>query len=193
MLLWLGGLVAAAGGALAAPQVPVLTDDDWARLRTGEVVLYAATDGERLTATGVILVHVSPARAWPAVLDIRARVHESPTLRAVTEYDRQGATRWSVRVDMEVMGVDLRVHNRYTFEPAHNIARYTLDLEQPNDLRICDGWYLASATEEGTLLVYEAVTEAPMYVPAWVRRWLARDQMVELLGAIRARAEGGTR
>ena len=193
MLLLLGALVVGAGDAHAAPHVPVLSGEDWERLRAGEVVLSAEADGERVTATGVILVHVPPALAWPAVLDIRARVRESPTLRAVTEYRREGATRWSVRVDMEVMGVELRVHNRYTFEPARNLASYTLDLEQPNELSICDGWYLASATEAGTLLVYEAVTEARVYVPAWVRRWLARDQMAELLGAIRARAEGAAR
>jgi hypothetical protein len=47
------------------------------------------------------------------------------------------------------------------------------------------------ATDGGSLLVFQSVTEAKVPVPSWVKRWLARDQMEGLLQGIRARAERG--
>lgn len=185
--MFLALVVAAFAGA--APCVPELTEAEWASFQAGEVVMRAESDGSRVTALGIVKVAASPGAIWPAVLDIRARVPESSTLSAVREYRRDGPYQWFLRIDMDVLGAALRIHHRYTWDPPRNVATYTLDPTQPNDLAVADGWYLVRPLEGGSMLVYEAVTEAKVPVPGWVKKWLARDQMEGLLDGIRRRAE----
>jgi hypothetical protein len=92
---------------------------------------------------------------------------------------------------MDVLGAALRLHQRYDWDPSGEVATYTLDDAKANDLAVADGWYLVRATDGGSLLVFQSVTEAKAPVPSWVKRWLARDQMEGLLQGIRARAERG--
>ncbi|MDP2316164.1 MAG: hypothetical protein Q8P41_24920 [Pseudomonadota bacterium] len=179
--------------AESTPRFPELSSAEWAKLNDGEVVMHAEADGARVTATGIVKVRVPPDALWPVVLDVEARIPENATLEHVREYRREGPNRWYLQVDMEVLGADLRIHHRYTWDPAHNSAAYTLDPAKPNDLAVADGWYLARPTEGGTVLVYQAVTEAKVPVPGWVKKWLARDQMEALLAGIRRRAEGARR
>ncbi len=177
--------------AAAAPQMPALTTAELGRLDRGEVVLHAASDGGRVTATGVVKVDAPPDALWPAVLDVRARIPEGRTLNDVREYRRDGPRTWYLAVDMDVLGAALRLHQRYDWDPSGEVATYTLDEAKANDLAVADGWYLVRATDGGSLLVFQSVTEAKVPVPSWVKRWLARDQMEGLLQGIRARAERG--
>lgn len=179
------------GAALAGgtPEFPQLSSDEWGRLEAGEVILHTKADGGRVTATGVVKVDAPPEALWPAVLDVKARIPEGRTLESVREYRRDGPRTWYLEVGMDVLGADITVHHRYSFDPARQQASYTLDPDRPNDLAVADGWYLVKPAEGGTLLVFESVTEAKVPVPGWVKRWLARDQMEELLEGIRARAE----
>lgn len=179
--------------AVAAPHLPELTDAEWARLEGGKVVLRAESDGARVTATGLVKIAADADALWPAVLDIQARIAENTTLAHVREYRREGPNQWFLQVDMDVLGTDLRIHHHYTWDPAGNVATYTLDPDQPNDLALADGWYLVRPVEGGAVLVYRAVTEAKMPVPGWVKKWLARDQMEDLLQGIRRRAERSPR
>lgn len=179
--------------ALAAPHLPELSQAEWAKLDAGEVVMRAQSDGGRVTATGVVKVAAAPDALWPAVLDVQARIPENNTLVDVREYRRDGPTQWFLQVDMEVLGADVRIHHHYTFDPARNVATYTLDPSQPNDLSLADGWYLVHPVEGGSVLVYQAVTEAKVPVPGWVKKWLARDQLEGLLEGIRRRAERSPR
>lgn len=180
--------MAAAGGA---PRFPSLSSEEWADLRAGKVVMRAESEGARVTATGIVFVAVPPAVLWPAVLDVAARIPENRTLAAVHEYRRDSAEQWYLQVDMAVLGADLRIHHHYSWDPAANVVTYTLDPMRVNDLVRADGWYLVEPTDGGSVLVYEAVTEAKMPVPGWVKKWLARDQMEGLLQGIRKRAEQG--
>jgi hypothetical protein len=175
----------------SAPRVPALSTAELERLDRGEVVLHAASDGGRVTATGVVKVDAPPDALWPAVLDVRARIPEGRTLNDVREYRRDGPRTWYLAVDMDVLGAGLRLHQRYDWDPSGEVATYTLDEAKANDLAVADGWYLVRATDGGSLLVFQSVTEAKVPVPSWVKRWLARDQMEGLLQGIRARAERG--
>ncbi|MES2638883.1 MAG: hypothetical protein V4850_05355 [Myxococcota bacterium] len=179
--------------AVAAPHLPELTEAEWAKLDEGKVVMRAQSEGARVTATGVVKVAADAATLWPAVLDIQARIAENKTLADVREYRRNGPNEWFLQVDMEVVGTDLRIHHHYTWDPVANVATYTLDPTQPNDLALADGWYLVRPVDGGTVLVYQAVTEAKVPVPGWVKKWLARDQMEGLLQGIRRRAERSPR
>lgn len=173
------------------PRFPELTSEEWERIHAGEVVMRAQTDGSRVTATGIVKIDAPPEALWPAVLDIEARIPEGKTLTSVKEYKREGPHTWFLEVDMEVVGADLKIHHRYDWDPARDQATYSLDPSRPNDLAVADGWYLVRRAEGGSLLVFQSVTEAKVPVPGWVKRWLARDQMEELLDGIRARAEKG--
>ncbi|MDP2309154.1 MAG: SRPBCC family protein [Pseudomonadota bacterium] len=177
----------------ATPRLPELTEAEWARVGAGEVVMRARSEGARVTATGVVKIAASPEALWPVVLDVRSRIGESHTLADVREYRRDGPNQWFLQVDMEVLGAALRIHHRYTWDPPRQLATYTLDATRPNDLAVADGWYLVQPVEGGSVLVYEAVTEAKVPVPGWVKSWLARDQMEGLLEGIRRRAERGRR
>jgi hypothetical protein len=180
--------VAAAGDT---PRLPSLSEADWAELRAGKVLLHAESAGARVTASGVVLVDAPPEVLWPAVLDVAARIPENRTLTAVHEYRRDGPQQWCLQVDMSVLGAEVRIHHQYRWDPAENVATYTLDPTRTNDLARADGWYLVRAAEGGAVLAYEAVTEAKVPVPGWVKKWLARDQLEGLLQGIRTRAERG--
>lgn len=179
--------------AATTPQVPELTDAQWADLLEGDVVMHAESAGPRVTATGMVLIDAEPAVVWPAVLDIQARIPENATLTGVREYRREGPYQWYLQVDMQVLGADLRIHHHYTWDPVRSVAVYTLDPTRPNDLSVADGWYLVRPVDQGSLLVYQAVTEAKVPVPGWIKKWLARDQMEALLEGIRRRAQRGLR
>lgn len=179
--------------ALAAPRLPELTEAEWAKLHKGDVVMHAQSEGSRVTATGIVKVAATPEALWPAVLDVQARIPENKTLVDVREYRREGPYEWYLQVDMSVLGSDIRIHHHYTWDPAQNVATYSLDPTMPNDLAVADGWYLVQPVEGGSVLVYQAVTEAKVPVPGWIKKWLARDQMRGLLEGIRRRAERSPR
>lgn len=188
-------LLFALAPALAAPKPSPLTEEDWATLRKGEVVVRAKTTGEMVMSTGYVLVSVPPDALWPEVLDVKARIPENSTLKAVVEYRRESPTDWYIRSDMSVFGFEVSFHNHYTFFPEDGYASYTLDESQANDLRVCDGWYVVTPMEgpggspERSLLVYYSSNQVDVYAPRWVRRWMANDSMENVLEKIRDRAE----
>jgi hypothetical protein len=174
--------------ALAAPPAPSTpSESEWADLRARDVVVRDDTVGQHVSTTGTILFDAPPDRAWPAILDFRARVGENGTLRAIEEYGRQGDT-WFLRFDMTVFGVDVTFHNRY--ERRGDVVTYTLDPARPNDLHACDGWFRVTPAEGGrSLVVYHAESRAKAWAPGFVLTWLANDSMEGVLTKIRARAE----
>jgi len=182
-------LLAEVALAASTPEFPQMTPEEWARLEGGEVVLRARADGGRVTALGVVKVDATPEALWSAILDVHARISEGRTLESVREYRRDGPRTWYLEVGMEVLGADVTVHHRYTWDPVRQQACYTLDPDRPNDLAVADGWYLVRPSGDSALLAFESVTEAKVPVPGWVKRWLARDEVESLLGGIRTRAE----
>lgn len=173
--------------ATAAPVVPPLTPAEQVALRSREVVVHAAVTDQQVESTGFVASTASPARMWAAVLDFAARVAENDTLVAITEYARAGVDDWSLRFEMSVFGFDAAFHNR--FRRDGGAVTYTLDPSRPNDLAVCDGWYVVEPRDGGSLFVYRAVTRSETWAPAWVWRWIATDSMEQVMADIRARAE----
>lgn len=184
-------LLLAAAALAGSPAVPPLSAEDWADLRAREVVVRADTNSQLVESTGVVLARVAPDRLWAAVLDFQARMAENDTLVAVQEYDRTGPTDWGVRFELSVFGYRATFHNRYAWDRARSVVAYTLDGTRPNDLVVCDGWYLVEARDGGSLLVYQSRSQSKAWAPGPVLRWLANDSMAHLLAKIRDRAERG--
>lgn len=181
-MLWLVLVVVSL--ALAAGP---LSEDEWAELRAGEVVVHADTSGADTISTGYVLVDKPPSPLWGDVLDLRARIPENGTLRDITEYRRVSPYEWYVAVDMQVFGFDVRFTNHWTCKD--NTCAYTLDPAQPNDLTLCDGYFKIDDVEGKSLLTYYSRSRHEVSVPGWVRRWLAIDAVQNLLRKMKARAE----
>lgn len=164
-----------------------LTTDEWATLRSGEVVVRADASTAETVSTAFVLVKTDPQDLWTEVLNFKARIPENSTLTGIREYRRDSPYDFYLAVDMSVFGADVHFTNHYQCKGYR--CSYTLDPSQKNDLERCDGSYTVEAVSEGSLLTYSSVNKHHIAVPGWIRKWMAVDAVKNLMTQLKARAE----
>lgn len=172
----------------AAPPTVELSADELAKLAAREVVTRQdPTDGGTYTI-GVIDVNAPTGKTFDAVVDFEARIGEVGGLESVTRYLNE-PKRVGARWELVVVGKRVSFTTIYDLDRAAGIAAYAMDKTQPNDLERVEGSYVVLPNGTGSRIVYRSIADSGMYVPGWIRSWLANSSLVEVLEGMRARAE----
>lgn len=184
-----------AGPALAAePPAVSISAEEVARLEKGEVVVRMDPGESGAYTIGIVNIKTPPRQAFDAALDFPARVGEVSGLKTAEVYlHEQGSPeKLGARWEIVVMGKNVSWHQLYDIDREAGTASYDLDPSKENGIKAANGTYQVIALPDGTSrLVYRSISEPGMYVPGWIKNWLAHGSLVDVLGGIKARAEGG--
>lgn len=184
-MLWTGSLAEAAP---TAPAAVVLTDAETAEIAKGDVVIRLEATSSGGQTTAIADVKAAPKATMDAVMDLQARVGEISGLKAVSFYDSPGhdkAAKW----ELSVVGKQIIFHLVYDISDDGTFIIYGLDTSKTNDMKVVSGTYHVYPSGTGTRLVYTGLSDSGVYVPGWLKTWLANGSLVDLIGGVRKRAE----
>lgn len=176
--------------ALAArPAWPTLTAAEQARFDKGELVLRADTSTPVTNSTGISKVAAPPELLWREALDFEAKRGENPTLRQLEEYARLSPDDWFVRFELSVYGVKVVIHDHWTCVPAERYCTWVQDPDRDSDVRGEVGYLLVRPEATGSAITFHSEFESEVWAPGWVRKWLANDQMINIVDKLKERTE----
>lgn len=182
-------LVLSTLAAAAAPAWPTLSADEQARFDRGELVIRADTSTPMTRSTGIRKVAAPPAVLWREALDFEAKRGENPTLKALEEYARTSPDDWFVRFELSVFGIRVVIHDHWTCVPAELYCTWVQDPDRDSDVRGEVGHLLIRPDPVGAAITFHTEFESEVWAPAWVRKWLANDQMVNIVDKLKERTE----
>lgn len=175
--------------AFAAPTWPVLTTDEQVRFDRGDLVLRADTSTPLTNSTGLSRVNAPAAVLWREALDFEAKRGENPTLRAMEEYGRTSPDDWFVRFELSVFGLRVVIHDHWTCTPATMSCTWVQDPTRDSDVTGEVGFLIVRPEAAVSSIVFHSEFVSEIWAPGWVRKWLAKDQMVNIVQKLRERTE----
>jgi len=182
-------LLLLAAAHAAPPPWPTLTTAEQARYDKGELVLRADTSTPITDSTGISKVAAPPELLWKEALDFEAKRGENPTLKDLEEYRRDSPDDWYVRFELSVFGLKVRIHDHWTCFPAERYCTWVQDPERDSDVRGEVGFLVIRPEGTGSGIVFHSEFESEIWAPGWIRKWLAEDQMVNIVQKLRERTE----
>ncbi|MSQ01417.1 MAG: hypothetical protein EXR71_05925 [Myxococcales bacterium] len=175
--------------AFADPTWPVLTTDEQVRFDRGDLVLRADTSTPLTNSTGLSRVNAPAAVLWREALDFEAKRGENPTLRAMEEYGRTSPDDWFVRFELSVFGLRVVIHDHWTCTPATMSCTWVQDPTRDSDVTGEVGFLIVRPEAAVSSIVFHSEFVSEIWAPGWVRKWLAKDQMVNIVQKLRERTE----
>lgn len=179
----------AAAAFAAAPSWPTLTPTEAATFAKGELVLRADTSTPLTDSTGIIHVNAPVDVLWRESLDFKAKVPENPSVKSLEEYARNSPDDWFVRFEMSFFGVHVVIHDHWTCVPAERVCTWVQDPDRESDVTGEQGYMIVRPDGTGSAITFHAQFVSKIWSPGWVRKWLANDNMVNVVEKLKARAE----
>lgn len=171
------------------PAWPTLTAAEQARYDRGELVLRADTSTPVTNSTGISKVAAPVSLLWAEALDFEAKRGENPTLKSLEEYARLSPDDWFVRFELSVYGVKVVIHDHWTCFPAQSYCTWVQDPAKDSDVRGEVGFLVVRPEGSGSGIVFHSEFESEVWAPGWVRKWLANDQMINIVDKLKERTE----
>ena len=175
--------------AVAAPSWPVLTVDEQARFDRGDLVVRADTSTPLTRSSGITRVAAPAAVLWRESLDFEAKRGESPTLKAMEEYGRTSPDDWFVRFELSVFGLRFVIHDHWTCMPATMTCTWVQDPTRESDVTDEVGFLIVRPEAAGSAIVFHSEFASKVWAPGWIRKWMANDQMVNIMQKLKERTE----
>ena len=191
-------LLVATPAIAGSPPTVSISEQEIARLEKGEVVVRmdAGEDGAGAYTIGIVDIDTPPRQALDAALDFPARVGEVSGLKAAEVYLHDTSVspeKLGARWEIVVVGKTVTWHQLYDIDRTAGTASYDLDPAKENGIKAANGTYQVIALPDGTSrLVYRSISDAGVYVPGWIKNWLAQGSLVDVLEGIKKRAEAGS-
>lgn len=176
--------------AVAAPPAwPVLSAAESARFDKGELIVRADTSTPLTDSTGIVHVDAPVEVLWRESLDFKAKVPENPTVVRLDEYARNSQDDWFVRFEMSIFGIRVVIHDHWTCFPAERYCTWVQDPAKESDVTGEQGFMLVRPDGTGSAITFHAEFVSKIWSPGWVRKWLANDNMVNVVQKLKLRAE----
>lgn len=180
-------LAAAAGPLPAPPAAVVVTPQEQAALQRDEVVVRYQGPGKELVA--VVDIEATPETTMREVMNLEARLAELSGVQNLEIYERSEGhvgARWDVGIAV----FHATFHIQYDFDMALGWCVYALDESKENSIQESRGSYQVYRVGAGSRMVYRSVSVGSSSTPEWLSRRLGTGSARDMLGGIRARAEG---
>jgi coenzyme Q-binding protein COQ10 len=179
-----GFLVLAAAGAALAAGKPDLGEEDLARLRRGEVVVWTTMPERPREVAAAILVDAPAERVWKVMLDCPHAPEFVPGMRSCRVLEHA--------VDHEVIEHRVKVFAllpevRYTFRADYRPGERIDFARTGGDLKAMEGSWTLARIDGKTLVRYSVYLDPGFLVPRWAVRRALRSDLPKLLLALRAR------
>ncbi len=179
-----GFLVLAAAGAALAAGKPDLGEEDLARLRRGEAVVWTTMPERPREVAAAILVDAPAERVWKVMLDCPHAPEFVPGMRSCRVLEHAA--------DHEVIEHRVKVFAllpevRYTFRADYRPGERIDFARTGGDLKAMEGSWTLARIDGKTLVRYSVYLDPGFLVPRWAVRRALRSDLPQLLLALRAR------
>lgn len=180
--------------ALAAPSTVDPTDQEWAKLQAGEVVVRTAPDLVPPGAYGWVEVKASDAVIWEVLNDPAVAKGAGGAVQSVEKYLDQssGDTRKvGLHYVLNVAWTEVEYFVLRDLRVSESRMTWSLDPSKTSDLVATTGTYLLSTgrTPGTRLLAYATQTDTGRNVPQWISDMLTGKALRGYLGHVDATAE----
>lgn len=165
------------------------TDDEWAELTDGEVILKDLTGSDEgrskeNEASGVI---VWPASfVWNVLTDFESRPKYISTSKEATIVTVDG-NRVGVRQKLKFLWEDVRFSVVNTVDPEEGTIRWVMNKDEVHDIADSRGSWQLVPIDEGrhTLVLYRSHTDTGRPVPALIESFVMKTSLPSLIDSLR--------
>jgi ribosome-associated toxin RatA of RatAB toxin-antitoxin module len=174
--------------------LPVYSEADWTRLRSGAVVLESPASRPGVgTVVVSAIMRASPDVVWATSIDFQSYPEYVPGMVEARNYvvePRRIATYFRIKVAT----VTLEYHTDHLLDPDTLTVVFFLDNARNNDLAVSEGTWRHFRLEDGTTLVrFENTIDTGRALPAWLQSMVMRRDSVRLMELRRQRVEESQR
>lgn len=173
-----------------------LSDADWAKLRSGGIVLndrivHDAEGKAHGAGVAFALVHAPTDAIWSTILDFDRYSEYFPRVTTCvrTLWDGHEVDA-SFRLRILIVNIDYSI--RHFYEGGRGRMSWVLDPRKKNDIKGSTGfWEIHPEGKDGSLVEYSVTVDSGWLVPEKVEEFLAKKDLPSVVEALRKRVESG--